>query len=154
MEEIKVIELIIDEENEISGIDAISIVDDPAIQEDFIMLSSQEVKLAEVDQEKQILMGPALIPNKKIYRKSGEDEYFIYFSKETVRKASELFLTKGNQNNATLEHDGKLDGLSVVESWIIDSNSISPNSFSLEVAHLRPAFPPQASYISFPQPSE
>ena len=123
MEEIKVIELIIDEENEISGIDAISIVDDPAIQEDFIMLSSQEVKLAEVDQEKQILMGPALIPNKKIYRKSGEDEYFIYFSKETVRKASELFLTKGNQNNATLEHDGKLDGLSVVESWIIDDTN-------------------------------
>ena len=123
MEEIKVIELIIDEENEISGIDAISIVDDPAIQEDFIMLSSQEIKLAEVDQEKQILMGPALIPNKKIYRKSGEDEYFIYFSKETVRKASELFLTKGNQNNATLEHDGKLDGLSVVESWIIDDTN-------------------------------
>lgn len=123
MEDIKVIELIIDEENEISGIDAISIVDDPAIQEDFIMLSSQEVKLAEVDQEKQILMGPALIPNKKIYRKSGEDEYFIYFSKETVRKASELFLTKGNQNNATLEHDGDLEGLSVVESWIIDDTN-------------------------------
>ena len=123
MEEIKVIELIIDEENEISGIDAISIVDDPAIQEDFIMLSSQEVKLAEVDQEKKILMGPALIPNKKIYRRNGEDEYFIYFSKDTVRKASELFLTKGNQNNATLEHDGKLDGLSVVESWIIDDTN-------------------------------
>ena len=123
MEEIKVIELIIDEENEVSGIDAISIVDDPAIQEDFIMLSSQEVKLAEVDQEKKILMGPALIPNKKIYRRSGEDEYFIYFSKDTVRKASELFLTKGNQNNATLEHDGKLDGLSVVESWIIDDTN-------------------------------
>jgi hypothetical protein len=123
MEEIKVIELIIDEENEISGIDAISIVDDPAIQEDFIMLSSQEVKLAEVDQEKKILMGPALIPNKKIYRRSGEDEYYIYFSEDTVRKASELFLTKGYQNNATLEHDGDLDGLSVVESWIIDDTN-------------------------------
>jgi hypothetical protein len=123
MEEIKVIELIIDEENEISGIDAISIVDDPAIQEDFIMLSSQEVKLAEVDQEKKILMGPALIPNKKIYRRTGDDEYYIYFSEDTVRKASELFLTKGYQNNATLEHDGELDGLSVVESWIIDDTN-------------------------------
>jgi hypothetical protein len=123
MEEIKVIELIIDEENEISGIDAISIVDDPAIQEDFIMLSSQEVKLAEVDQEKKILMGPALIPNKKIYRRSGDDEYYIYFSEDTVRKASELFLTKGYQNNATLEHDGDLEGLSVVESWIIDDTN-------------------------------
>ena len=53
MEDIKVIELIIDEENEISGIDAISIVDDPAIQEDFIALSSLEIKLAEVDKEKR-----------------------------------------------------------------------------------------------------
>lgn len=123
MEEIKVIELIIDEENEISGIDAISIVDDPAIQEDFIMLSSQEVKLAEVDKEKKILMGPALIPNKKIYRRTGNDEYYIYFSEDTVRKASELFLTKGYQNNATLEHDGELEGLSVVESWIIDDTN-------------------------------
>ena len=66
MEEIKVIELIIDEENEISGIDAISIVDDPAIQEDFIMLSSQEENLAEVDKVKKIRMGPALIHNKMI----------------------------------------------------------------------------------------
>ena len=123
MEEIKVIELIIDEENEISGIDAISIVDDPAIQEDFIMLSSQEIKLAEVDKEKKILMGPALIPNKKIYRRTGDDEYYIYFSEDTVRKASELFLTKGYQNNATLEHDGELEGLSVVESWIIDDTN-------------------------------
>lgn len=123
MEEIKVIELIIDEENEVSGIEAISIVDDPAIQEDFIMLSSQEIKLAEVDDEKQILMGPALIPNKKIYRRSGDDEYYIYFSPETVRKASELYLARGYQNNATLEHEDKLEGLSVVESWIIDDTN-------------------------------
>jgi hypothetical protein len=132
MEKIKVIELIIDEDNEISGIDAISIVDDPAIQEDFIALSSQEIKLAEVDKEKRILLGPALIPNKKIYRKHKEEEYFIYFSKDTVRKASELFLAKGRQNNATLEHDEKLKGLSVVESWIIeDSNQDKARKYGL-----------------------
>jgi len=120
MESIRVIELIIDEEDEISGIDAISIVDDPAIQEDFITLSSQEVKLAEVDKDKQILMGPALIPNKKIYRRSGEEEYYIFFSDDTVRKAAELFLSKGKQNNSTLEHEIELNGMSVVESWIIE----------------------------------
>jgi len=120
MEEAQIIELIIDEESDIAGIQAISIVDNPAIEEDFIALKSQEVKLAEVDKDKKIIMGPALIPNKKIFRKFGEQEYFIYFSEDTVKKASELFLTKGNQNNSTLEHEIKLNGLSVVESWIIE----------------------------------
>lgn len=120
MEEAQIIELIIDEESDIAGIQAISIVDNPAIEEDFIALKSQEIKLAEVDKDKKIIMGPALIPNKKIFRKFGEQEYFIYFSEDTVKKASELFLTKGNQNNSTLEHEIKLNGLSVVESWIIE----------------------------------
>jgi len=115
-----IIELFIDEENDFSGIEAISIVEYPAIEEDFIALKEQTIQLAEVDAEKRILMGAALVPDKKIFRKSGDKEYFIYFSKDTVRKASELFLSKGKQNNSTLEHDVELKGLSVVESWIIE----------------------------------
>ena len=119
--EYELIELIIDEENEWSGIEAISIVENPAIEEDFIALNSQrEVKMAEVDKEKRILMGAALIPDKQIYRRSGEHEYYIYFTKETVEKASQLFLARGKQNNSTLEHEVEIGGLSVVESWIIE----------------------------------
>ncbi len=119
----KIVELIIDEEQELSGIEAISIVDEPAIEENFIALSKQhEIKLAEVDKEKRILMGAALVPNKNIYRRNGEDEYYIFFSDETVRKASELFLMRGNQNKSTLEHQAELYGLSVVESWIIEDD--------------------------------
>ena len=96
----KIIELIIDEQSEISGIQAISIVENPAIEEDFIALKEHnEVRLAEVDAEKRILMGPALIPNKKIFRKGADDDennYYIYFSEDTVRKASELFFIKTN----------------------------------------------------------
>jgi len=117
----KIVELIIDEEQELSGIEAISIVDEPAIEENFIALSKQhEVKLAEVDKEKKILMGAALVPNKNIYRRSGEEEYYIFFSEDTVRQASQLFLMRGNQNKSTLEHQAELYGLSVVESWIIE----------------------------------
>ena len=120
MEDLDIFELFIDEENEWGGIEAISIVENPAIEEDFIALKSQQVKLAEVDNEKRILMGAALIPNKKIYRRNKEQEYYIHFSEETVRKASQLFLSRGKQNNSTLEHDVELGGLSVVESWIIE----------------------------------
>ena len=116
----RVIELIIDEENEISGIEAISVVENPAIEEDFIALKKLSVELAEVDAEKRILMGAALIPDKKILRRSEDEEYYIYFSQETVRKAAELFLMRGRQNNSTLEHDEILQGMSVVESWIVE----------------------------------
>ena len=119
-EMLDVIELFIDEESEWGGIEAISIVENPAIEEDFIALKSQEVKLAEVDNDKRILMGAVLIPNKKIYRRNAEQEYYIHFSEETVRKASELFLSRGKQNNSTLEHEVAIGGLSVVESWIIE----------------------------------
>ena len=120
----KTIELYIDEENEFSGIEAISVVENPAIEEDFIALKKHEVQLAEVDAEKRILMGPALIPNKQIYRTNGEEEYNIFFSEDTVKKASELFLSRGKQNNSTLEHQVDLQGLSVVESWIIEDSEM------------------------------
>ena len=122
MKDLDIFELFIDEEAEMGGIEAISIVENPAIEEDFVVLSSQQVKLAEINKEKRILMGPALIPNKKIYRRSGDKEYYITFSEETVRKASQLFLARGKQNNSTLEHEETLEDLSVVESWIIEDD--------------------------------
>ena len=115
----RIVELIIDEEQEI-GIEAISVVENPAIEEDFVALKSQEFKLAEVNKEKRILLGALLVPNKPIYRRNGKDEYYIYFSKDTVLKASQMFLQQGKQNNSTLEHQHKLNGLSLVESWIVE----------------------------------
>lgn len=117
----RIVELIIDEKDKLSGIDAVSVVQSPAIEENFIALNKHEVELKEVDTEKKILMGAALIPDKQIYRRNEKgEEYYIFFSQETVRQASELFLMNSNQNNATYEHDQKLKGLSVVESWIIE----------------------------------
>lgn len=117
----RIIELIIDENDEMSGIDAVSVVHSPAIEENFIALNKHEVELKKIDEEKRVLMGAALIPNKQIYRvNEKKEEYYIYFSEQTVRKASELFLMRSNQNNATYEHKDKLEGLSVVESWIIE----------------------------------
>ncbi len=115
----KIVELIIDENDEFNGVEAISIVENPAIEEDFIALKDQkEIKLAEVNSEKKILMGPLLIPNKPIYRRSGEEEYYIYFSRDTVLKASQKYLKSGNQKNSTLEHQMNIQGLTLVESWI------------------------------------
>tara|TARA_B110000902_G_scaffold44915_1_gene50347 strand:- start:2771 stop:3352 length:582 start_codon:yes stop_codon:yes gene_type:complete len=119
----KIIELILDEEDFEAGVDAISIVENPAIESDFVALKNQEIQLAEVDTEKKILMGALLIPNKPIYRNGPEGEYYIYFSKDTITRASQLFLQKGNQSNSTLEHAEVLNGLTLVESWIVDDKT-------------------------------
>ncbi len=130
----EVYELFIQEDSEFSGVDAISIVEEPAIEEDFITLAAHKQELAKIDDEKRILMGAALVPNRKIYRRDDDKEYYIFFSENTVRKASELFLARGKQNNSTLEHQYKLKGLSVVESWIVeDEKQDKTRLYNLEV---------------------
>jgi len=116
----KIIELILDEMQDMMGIQAISIVESPAIEENFVALKTQEVQFAKQDEEKRILLGAALIPNKPIYRRAGEEEFYVYFTKDTIRRASEMFFQNGNQNQSTLEHQAELKGLSVVESWIVE----------------------------------
>ena len=117
----RIIELILDEEDLDAGVEAISIVESPAIESDFVALKNQEIKLAEVDKEKKILMGALLIPDKPIYRNGSEGEYYIFFSKDTIVKASQMFLQNGKQSNSTLEHNQALNGLTLVESWIVES---------------------------------
>jgi hypothetical protein len=114
------IELIIDDKDELSGVDAISVVATPAIESNFVALKSEEIKLAQVDTEKRILMGAVLIPEKPIYRRNGEDEYYIYFSKDTVYKANKLFMENKNQQNWTLEHGKQIEGLTIIENWIVE----------------------------------
>ena len=130
----KIIELIIDEEAELYGIDAISIVSEPAINSSFVALNQNKVQLAEVDADRHILLGAALIPDKPIYRNQNGEEFHVYFSKRTVRRAMELFFKFGNQNNSTLEHEHKLNGLSVVESWIVEDKKKDKSAiYSLDV---------------------
>ena len=115
----RIVELVLDDKDAI-GVEAISVVSDPAIESDFIALNSQEIKLAEINKEKRLLMGALLIPKKPIYRRNKDDEYYIYFSKDTIVKASQMYLQNGNQSQSTLEHQQELKGLTLVESWIVD----------------------------------
>lgn len=132
----KVVELIIEQETD--GIEAISVVDRPAIEENFIALADEQIKLAEVSEEKRILMGAALIPDKKIYRvnEKTKEEFYVYFSQDTVRKASELFFVNGNQSKATEQHAKVIKDMTVVESWIIEDTEFDKSKkygFSLPV---------------------
>jgi hypothetical protein len=115
---VRIVELVLDDQQLANGIDAISIVESPAIESNFIALSKHKIEFKTLDLEKRILLGPALIPNKPIYRNQDGEEFYVYFSKSTIEKASQLYLKRGNQAKATLEHQINLAGLTLVESWI------------------------------------
>ena len=123
----KLVELLIDEEQEEFGVQAISLVEFPAFEEDanFVFFGKDsKLTLAKIDEDKRLLVGCALIPDKKIprYDQEAGEEYEVYFTKETIKKASELFLKYNKQNEHTLEHQKEITGLSVVESWIVDDD--------------------------------
>ena len=120
----KIVELIIEENNEALAIDAISLVSAPAIEQDFVFFGKEKNNLtfAKVDEEKRMLVSPALIPNKQIFRydPNTDQEYYVYFSPDTVRKASELYLKHNNHHKATHEHNERVSGVLTTESWIIE----------------------------------
>tara|TARA_R110001632_G_scaffold180172_1_gene300236 strand:+ start:155 stop:772 length:618 start_codon:yes stop_codon:yes gene_type:complete len=124
MNNTRIVELVIDEDSQELAIDAISLVSAPAIEQDFVFFGKEKNNLtfAKVDEDKRMLISPALIPDKQIFRHNPntQEDYYVYFSKSTVRKASELYLKNNNHHKATEEHSERVSGVLTVESWIID----------------------------------
>ena len=109
------------------GCTAISIVEFPAIEESFMVFSKQmeKITMSKPVMEKKLIVGPSLVANKQIYRMNpltGE-EYFVYFSEETIKKISEDFLIKNRNHNITLEHSTNVNDVSIVESWIVEDST-------------------------------
>lgn len=109
-------------EGETEGVYALSVVENPAMEDTWITLSEQpqKIELELADEKKRLLLGAALIPNKKIYRNIDGNEFYITFSEETIEKLAHNFFKEQNNNNSSLEHEVKLEGMSVVEGWIVE----------------------------------
>jgi len=136
----KITELVISDDSSELTIDAISLVSEPAIEVDFVYFGKEKnnLTLAKVDEEKKMLVSPALIPNKQIYRydPATDQDYYVFFSKDTVQKASELYLKNNNHHKATYEHQDRVGGVLTVESWIIEDSKKDKSNlygFSLPV---------------------
>ena len=100
---------------------AISMVEEPAIEVDYVALAKQEereVKLS--SDERHICYGPALIPNKDIYRNNGEQEFYINFTEESIVKMSQDFMKEYRQHEVTLDHESEADEVYIVESWLVE----------------------------------
>ena len=118
----RVYELFLNDELK-DGINAISVVGEPAMESQFIALKKHKQVFAKVDEKKKILMGIIMKPNKKIYRydEQSKEEYEVFFSEQTVRRASELYFKNNKQANFNVEHNSEdLLEAYLVESWIVE----------------------------------
>jgi len=112
-------ELKVDDEN-VDEVFAISWVKDPAIELNFVSFGKEPIRFAKVDQH--LVMGPILVPDKKILRVDGEgNPYSVFFTKQTVKRLSEMYLEKKYTDSATLEHDKTIGGVNLVESWVVEN---------------------------------
>jgi hypothetical protein len=135
----KITELVIDEENEALAIDAISLVTSPAIEVDFVFFGKEKNNLtfAKVDEEKRELIAPALIPNKQIYRYDAntDSDYYVYFSKDTVKKAAYSYLKHNNHHKATYQHEQRVAGVLTVESWIKEGDQDKSKLYGFDLSN-------------------
>lgn len=120
----KIIEMLLGKDREKWGVHAISLVESPAVEENFVALSSHEIKMKEIDSEKRIILGAVLIPEQKVLRKDNEgNPYYIFFSKETIEQASQDYLIYARQAETTKDHKkGKVEDVVVVETWLSGEN--------------------------------
>ena len=128
IEKNQIFELVIEDE-ETDEVFAISLVETPAIESNFVFFDKEEIQFAAINDDKRLLMGPILVPDKKILRMDGANTpYFVFFKPETIKRLSEMYLQKKYTDKATLEHDKKIEGVSLVESWVVESREKDKSS--------------------------
>lgn len=122
-------------EFENSEVYAISLVEFPAIEEEFIALSKdKKEKVILMDEEKHIIIGCVLKPDFPIYRYDDiRGEYYIKFSKNTIEHLSQEFI-KRKDRSITLDHESDTNKVEVIESWVkVDMEKDKSNAYGLDV---------------------
>ena len=152
----KLYELILDTEDDAdSGVFALSLVSSPAIEANWVYFSKegkQQIKFATIDNDKRTIVAPVLIPEMRILRidEYSNEEYEVFFTKETVEKLAQKYLQDGYQSKATFEHLENIDGdVTVVESWVSKSSTKDKSAL-----YFNRAFPVGTWFVTFKVNSE
>jgi len=110
-------------EDETDGVFANSFVEAPAMGRDFVYFG-KEMHFQAISDEKHLVAGPLLIPNKKILRLDGEGKpYEVFFTPETIEKVARKFMKDSNSHKVTVEHSDKVGGVYLTENWIIEQST-------------------------------
>lgn len=127
--------LVPDDDSEI-GVDAVALVDYPAIEMNWQAFSSDVNKYGfKADKEKRIISGPLMVAELPIYRKDETGEYYGVFTKTDIYNIVKKFFKNGNTHQVNMMHDSSLmvSDVYMIESFIIDSERgiYSPKGYNL-----------------------
>lgn len=122
-------EMVIDDNPESDvEVSFVALVDKPAIEKNFMAFNDVKLNFA-VNEERQIISGPAMVADTLIYRRDVGGEYNVFFSKETIQEIALKFFKKDYQKNLNLFHDPalSLQGVTIFESFVSDkSRGVQP----------------------------
>ena len=115
------------------GMLRISLVDDPAVQSNFVAFDKQKtvVKYAIQDEEKRLVLGVVMRADFPIFRRDANlGEYYVIYKADTIREMAEKYLAENRQNLVNLMHEdgSEVDGVQMVQ-YFIKGNGISPEGF-------------------------
>lgn len=108
--------------------EGLSLVDEPAIEKNFLYFDADKIIYQFSDDEQMIVKGPALIPNKLIFRNDKFGTRYVYFTAETIKQFAMSFLQK-NAQKINIQHD-KFINANVVESYFVTNED---NEFGVSV---------------------
>ena len=124
---------IVMKDNEESGMYRISLVTNPAIQENFIYFSEEKKNMFFVDEEKGIVVGPVIVPNKPMYRNSEAGDYYVQFSVDTIENMMRSYAEKGLHNSFNIQHQYETDEVYMLEIWMKESEEDKSKMYGFDL---------------------
>ena len=115
------------------GMYKISLVDKPAIEENFIYFSKQSIEMFANDEKREVV-GPIMIPNKQILRQSAENGfYYVRFTEETIREIMYNYSKKGLFNEFGIQHENDTTDVVMLEIWMKESDNDKSKDYGFEL---------------------
>jgi chemotaxis protein histidine kinase CheA len=115
------------------GMYKISLVDKPAIEENFIYFSKQSIEMFANDEKREVV-GPIMIPNKEILRQSAENGYYyVRFTEDTIREIMYNYSKKGLFNEFGIQHENDTTDVVMLEIWMKESDNDKSKDYGFDL---------------------
>lgn len=123
-----------DMDDESQGMFLVSLVEEPAVEIDFLAFAKDNMMFAVQDTEKHIVTGVSILADTPIYRRNKSGEFYVQFKKEDIPAIVEKFMQRGLSNFINIQHDettlSNTDAVLVESYFVNKERGIVPNEFA------------------------